>query len=35
MDLVFSIERQTNAGCGAPTGTDVALLLIAKLHEGN
>jgi tetratricopeptide (TPR) repeat protein len=35
MDLVFSIERQTNAVCGTPTGTDMALLLIAKLHEGN
>jgi len=35
MDLVFSIERQTSATCGAPTGPDLALLLIAKLHEGN
>jgi tetratricopeptide (TPR) repeat protein len=35
MDLVFSIERQSSATCGAPTGTDLALLLIAKLHEGN
>ena len=35
MDLVFNIERQTNAACGAPTGTDMALLLIARLHEGN
>ncbi len=35
MDLVFSVERQTSAVCGAPTGTDLALLLIAKLHEGN
>jgi tetratricopeptide (TPR) repeat protein len=35
MELVFSIERQTSAACGAPTGTDMALLLIAKLHEGN
>ncbi len=35
MDLVFSAERQTSATCGAPTGTDLALLLIAKLHEGN
>ena len=35
MDLVFSTERQTSATCGAPTGTDLALLLIAKLHEGN
>ncbi len=35
MDLVFEIERQTKTACGAPTGTDLALLLIAKLHEGN
>jgi tetratricopeptide (TPR) repeat protein len=35
MDLVFSIERQTSLVCGPPTGTDLALLLIAKLHEGN
>lgn len=35
MDLVFEIERQTSATCGTPTGTDLALLLIAKLHEGN
>ncbi|HTA22922.1 MAG TPA: tetratricopeptide repeat protein [Terriglobales bacterium] len=35
MDLVFSVERQTSAVCGTPTGTDLALLLIAKLHEGN
>jgi|HubBroStandDraft_6_1064221.scaffolds.fasta_scaffold51449_4 tetratricopeptide (TPR) repeat protein len=35
MDLVFSIERQTSATCGAPTGEDLALLLIAKMHEGN
>jgi tetratricopeptide (TPR) repeat protein len=35
MDLVFSIERQTGAACGTPTGTDMALLLIARLHEGN
>jgi tetratricopeptide (TPR) repeat protein len=35
MDLVFEIERQTKAACGAPTGTDLALLLISKLHEGN
>jgi tetratricopeptide (TPR) repeat protein len=34
-DLVFSIERQTSMVCGTPTGTDMALLLIAKLHEGN
>lgn len=35
MELVFGIERQTSAACGAPTGTDMALLLIARLHEGN
>jgi tetratricopeptide (TPR) repeat protein len=35
MDLVFEIERQTSATCGTPAGTDLALLLIAKLHEGN
>lgn len=35
MDLVFDIERETNATCGTPAGADMALLLIAKLHEGN
>jgi tetratricopeptide (TPR) repeat protein len=35
MDLVFEIERQTSATCGTPMGADLALLLIAKLHEGN
>jgi tetratricopeptide (TPR) repeat protein len=35
MDLVFTIERQTSASCGPPAGADLALLLIAKLHEGN
>ena len=35
MDLAFDIERQTNATCGTPAGADMALLLIAKLHEGN
>ena len=35
MDLVFNIERQTSATCGSPSGTDEALLLIAKLHEGS
>lgn len=35
MDLVFEIERQTSATCGTPTGADLALLLISKLHEGN
>jgi hypothetical protein len=35
MDLVFAIERKSNALCGPLTGTDMALLLISKLHEGN
>jgi tetratricopeptide (TPR) repeat protein len=35
MDLVFEIERRTSTSCGAPSGTDMALLLIARLHEGN
>jgi tetratricopeptide (TPR) repeat protein len=35
MDLAFRIERQTSMVCGAPTGKDLALLLIAKLHEGS
>jgi len=35
MDLVFRIERQTSSVCGPPTGPDLALLLIAKLHEGS
>ncbi len=35
MELVFNIEHQTSAGCGAPTGSDMALLLIARLHEGS
>ena len=35
MDLVFAIERQANAKCGAGTPSDVALLLISKLHEGS
>jgi tetratricopeptide (TPR) repeat protein len=34
MDLVFRIERETSNACGTPTGTDLALLLISKLHEG-
>ena len=34
MDLVFRIERQTSAQCGTPSGADLALLLIAKEHEG-
>ena len=35
MDLAFQIERQTSIVCGTPSGTDLALLLIEKLHEGN
>jgi tetratricopeptide (TPR) repeat protein len=35
MDLVFRIERQTSTTCGEPTGAELALLLISKLHEGN
>ena len=35
MDLVFRIERETNAVCGSPTGTDLALLLISRVHEGS
>lgn len=34
MDLVFRIERENGAICGTPSGTDTALLLIAKSHEG-
>jgi tetratricopeptide (TPR) repeat protein len=35
MDLVFQIERQASIACGTPSGTDLALLLIARLDEGN
>lgn len=35
MELTFEIERQTSATCRAPTGEDLALLLISKLHEGS
>jgi tetratricopeptide (TPR) repeat protein len=35
MDLVFEIEHKTNDICGAPTGNNLALLLISKSHEGN
>ena len=35
MDTVFRIERETSIQCGMPGGPDLALLLIAKLHEGN
>lgn len=34
MNLVFSIEKQTSETCGTPTGRDLALLLIARRHEG-
>jgi tetratricopeptide (TPR) repeat protein len=34
MDLVFRIERETGTSCGTPSGTDRALLLVAKSHEG-
>lgn len=34
MDLVFRIERQSSLVCGTPTGEDLALMLIAKVHEG-
>jgi len=35
MNLVFRIERFTSGACGSPSGPDLALLLISKLHEGN
>ena len=35
MELVFNIERQTSTSCGTPTGPDMALLLIGRLHEGS
>ena len=35
MNLVFAIERQANAKCGAGTPSDAALLLISRLHEGS
>jgi hypothetical protein len=35
MDLVFRIERESNVLCGTPTGTDLALLLISRMHEGS
>jgi tetratricopeptide (TPR) repeat protein len=35
MDLVFRIERETSTVCGTPTGTDLALLLISRVHEGS
>jgi len=35
MELVFNIERKTNGACGSLTEADDALLMIARLHEGN
>jgi tetratricopeptide (TPR) repeat protein len=35
MEVVFNVERQTGGSCGAPTGEDLALLLVGKVHEGN
>jgi tetratricopeptide (TPR) repeat protein len=35
MELVFEIERDGNKGCEPPSQTDKALLLIAKIREGN
>jgi tetratricopeptide (TPR) repeat protein len=32
MDVAFRVERDTSTFCGAPTGKDLALLLISKLH---
>jgi tetratricopeptide (TPR) repeat protein len=34
MDLVFQIEQQTSAACGAPTGADQALLLLSQNPGG-
>ena len=34
-DITFRIERQASIFCGKPSGPDLALLLIAKLHEGS
>src|ERR1039458_2336507 len=33
--VVYEIERQSSSACGAPSGTDMALLRIARLHQGN
>lgn len=33
IDLVFRIEQETQAECGAPQGKDLALLLIARSRE--
>jgi predicted Zn-dependent protease len=35
MDLVFRIEQEASVACGTPAGEDLALLLIARLHEGS
>ncbi len=35
MELVFEIERHSQAGCGALSATDKALLRISKLRMGN
>jgi tetratricopeptide (TPR) repeat protein len=35
MNLVFEVERQANAKCGAGSPSDAALLLISGAHEGN
>ncbi len=35
MNLVFSVEHETTDTCGLPDDTNMALALIAKLHEGN
>jgi tetratricopeptide (TPR) repeat protein len=35
MNLVFSIERETSDRCGAPTGTDLVLLLVARRHPAS
>lgn len=34
MNLVFNIERQTSNACGAATGDDLLLFLIARDHKG-
>jgi len=34
MDVVFDIEERTAPICGAPTGKDLALLLIARKYRG-
>jgi hypothetical protein len=34
MDLVFRIEQETQAECGAPQGFDLALLLIGNDRQG-